>query len=204
MNYLKENVSYLKGLVEGLEIKKSKDGKVIHAIVDVLDEMATAMNAMNEDIKDLDAYIDAIDEDLTDLEDDFYDEIYDEDYDELIDEDELYEGDEAAEDVELPMFEFEGCECCNNLSCPECGEMIYIEDPSLYNPEFCDMEVSCPMCGAKIRMEKRDHSINDAVYTTNDAMQYDKAVTSSDRDDAEADAGENFKDLIAEYQEKED
>ncbi|PID79813.1 MAG: hypothetical protein CSB19_01805 [Clostridiales bacterium] len=204
MTHLKENVSYLRGLVEGLEIKKSKDGKVFHAIIDALDEMAVAINALNEDIKDLDAYIDAIDEDLTDLEDDFYDEVYDESYDDLIDEDELYEGDDEVVNTELPMFEFEGCECCNNLSCPECGEMIYIEDPSLYNPDFCEMEVSCPMCGANIRMEKRDRSINDAVYTTNDAMQYDKAVTSSEIDEDEVDKGENFKDLIAEYQEKED
>ena len=46
-----EKVAYLRGLMEGLDIDDdSKEGKLFAAIVDVLDEIATDMSDMDEDV----------------------------------------------------------------------------------------------------------------------------------------------------------
>ncbi len=118
MNHLYENIAYLRGLAEGMEIEDSKNGKMVLAIIDVLDEMATAINSLNDDIDELDESVDEIDKDLAELEEDFY-EIDD------------YEG-------------------FYDLECPECGELIYIDDPTLFDPAFGENEVICPVCEASI------------------------------------------------------
>ena len=44
MKYLYEEVAYLKGLAEGLEIsKETKEGKIIHKIIDVLENFADSI-----------------------------------------------------------------------------------------------------------------------------------------------------------------
>ena len=49
MKYLYEEVAYLKGLAEGLEIgKESKEGKIIHKIIDVLESFAESIVELDE------------------------------------------------------------------------------------------------------------------------------------------------------------
>ena len=85
MKYLYEEVAYLKGLAEGLEIgKESKEGKIIHKIIDVLESFAESIVELDEEQCDLAEYVESIDEDLSDIEDDIYDdEELDEDCDDL-------------------------------------------------------------------------------------------------------------------------
>ena len=72
MKYLYEEVAYLKGLAEGLEIsKETKEGKMIHKIVDALESFADAIVELDEEQLDLIEYVESIDEDL----------LYDEDID---------------------------------------------------------------------------------------------------------------------------
>ena len=48
MKYLYEEVAYLKGLAEGLEIsKETKEGKIIHKIIDVLESFADSIVAVS-------------------------------------------------------------------------------------------------------------------------------------------------------------
>ena len=71
---LGEKVAYLKGLIEGLEIDGStKEGKVILAIADILDEVAVTSEDMQDQIDEIVEVVDAIDEDLGEVERDFYD-----------------------------------------------------------------------------------------------------------------------------------
>ena len=80
MKYLYEEVAYLKGLAEGLEIsKEGKEGKIIHKIIDVLEAFADSIVELDEQQCDLAEYVESIDEDLSDIEDDIYDEEIDED-----------------------------------------------------------------------------------------------------------------------------
>ena len=116
-----EKVAYLKGLMEGLDLDKTtKEGKVIAAMADILDDLALTV-ADNCD------QIDAIDEDLEALEEYVYEDFdfEDDDYDDIFGEDDAGE------------YEFE---------CPNCHEVVFI-DESVFEE---GKEIECPNCGAKL------------------------------------------------------
>ena len=70
---LTEKSAYIKGLAEGLELDKtSKEGKVIAALLELVDELAQAVSEVRKDIEEIDEdldylneYIEEIDEDLS-------------------------------------------------------------------------------------------------------------------------------------------
>jgi DNA-directed RNA polymerase subunit RPC12/RpoP len=118
-----EKVAYLKGLMEGLDLDKTtKEGKVIAAMADILDDLALTV-ADNCD------QIDAIDEDLESLEEYVYDDLDFDDYD-----DDLFDDDDDEDEAE---YEFE---------CPNCHEVVFI-DESVFDE---GKEIECPNCGAKL------------------------------------------------------
>ena len=85
-----EKVAYLKGLADGLGIKDStNEGKLMLAVIDVLEAMADDIEAVDAHAKDLSDSISDISEDMEYLEDlcigDMDDD--DEDYDEIDDDD---------------------------------------------------------------------------------------------------------------------
>ncbi len=124
MKYLYEEVAYLKGLAEGLEIsKETKEGKIIHKIVETLESFADAIVELEEEQTDLAEYIESIDEDLADVEDDIYE---DEEFDE--------EDDEEG----LSFIEME---------CPNCSDLVEIDEDLLYDDE---VDIVCPNCQAII------------------------------------------------------
>ena len=121
MKYLYEEVAYLKGLAEGLEIStETKEGKIIHKIVDVLESFADAIVELDEEQADLVEYVESIDEDLSDVEDD------------------LYEDEDDEEDEELTFIEME---------CPNCADLVEVDEELLYDDE---VDVVCPNCQAII------------------------------------------------------
>ena len=107
-----EKVAYLKGLAEGLALdtEKSKEGRLIAAIIDVLDDMALEMADMQDEQCDLEDGLDAVSEDLADVESLVYEELDDED-------------DEEDED-------------CYETTCPNCEEAIYFDDSILEEGEI--------------------------------------------------------------------
>lgn len=126
MKYLYEEVAYLKGLAEGLEIsEETKEGKIINKIVDVLESFADAIVELEEEQIELIDYVESIDEDLSDIEDDIYEE-----------EDEDDEDDE--DDEEYNYIEME---------CPNCNDFVEIDEELLYNE---DIDIVCPNCQAVI------------------------------------------------------
>lgn len=73
MDYLYEKISYLKGLADGLGIdENSKEGKLLLNIVDVLDDFAEAIEDIVVEQEEIGEYVDYIDEDLADVEEDIY------------------------------------------------------------------------------------------------------------------------------------
>ena len=131
-----EKVAYLKGLAKGLGVdKKSKEGQLLEAIIDVLDEIAGDIEELEANSWDLGEAIDQVSDDLSDLEDYVYDS-EEEDWD---DED---EGDAecCCGGGEEPMFYEVTCPACNNtitidedildlgsIQCPNCGETLEFE-----------------------------------------------------------------------------
>lgn len=155
MGYISEKVAYLKGLADGLELDKTtKEGKVLAAIIEVLDEMAveveetalvqeemqSQLDEVDEALSDLEDEVDAISDDLSDIED-IFDEL-----EELDDEDEDFDpADYMDVDDEDEEWEEE-----YSFECPKCGDLVYI-DPSLL--EDSENQIVCPNCKEPIALE---------------------------------------------------
>jgi len=118
MANIKERVAYLQGLTQGLNVSShSAEGKLLINIIDVLDDMAEEFSNIQMVQEDLETYVESMDEDLTDLEEEVYDDVA---------------GDELVE-VQCPSchetvsFESSLLEDEDDLevSCPHCGETVY-------------------------------------------------------------------------------
>ena len=73
---ISEKVAYLKGLAEGLNIDtdKSKEGKLINVMIDILDEIALSIEDLEENSLALGEEIDVLSDDLADVEDIVFDD----------------------------------------------------------------------------------------------------------------------------------
>ena len=128
-----EKVAYLKGLAEGMELDtEKKEGKLLAAIIDVLDDIALELADMKVDQEELYDGLDAVSDDLEDVEDAVFGDEDDED--------------EADDDYEF--VEPEDDEDCYATTCPTCEETIYFDESVLE-----DGEVICPNCGEKLEFD---------------------------------------------------
>ena len=66
---LKEKASYLKGLINGLDLtSNSKETKLFTAIIDLLDDMASSVSDLEYQVDDITDQIDDLDTSFSDLE----------------------------------------------------------------------------------------------------------------------------------------
>lgn len=130
MKDLRQKVAYLHGLAEGLEIDDgSKEGRVLTQIIDVLGEIAEAVTNVQNAHDELEGYVEDIDEDLSQLEEDYY---CDEENDEM-----SFVQVECPNCGETVFFEEELAEDDTvELTCPSCGEVINEEDQLTYDDEM--------------------------------------------------------------------
>ena len=119
-----EKVAYLKGLADGLAIdtEKSKEGKLISVIIDILEEMGMSIEDLEENTTALGEELDAVSDDLADVEEILYEDDEDEDEDECC----------CGEDDEDDFFEVE---------CPNCPEPLVIDEDVLEAGV-----IECPNC----------------------------------------------------------
>ena len=103
---ISEKVAYLKGLAEGLDLdtQKSKEGKLISVMIGILEEIGLSIEDLEENSQALGEEIDALSDDLADVESVVFDE------------------DEDDEDYDDDWFEVE---------CPTCEEPLVIDDEAL-------------------------------------------------------------------------
>ena len=124
MSYLKERVSFLKGLAEGMQLDdSSSEGKLLKAIIEVLDDVAISVDDVEEVQEQLSEQVDIIDEDLAEIERIIFDEDDEEDDD-----------DDYSTEIE----------------CPYCNEEIDI-DFDMIDEETDTIE--CPNCHKKIDID---------------------------------------------------
>ena len=73
---ISEKVAYLKGLAEGLNLdtEKSKEGKLISVIIDILEEVGMSIEDLEENATAMGEEIDAISDDLSDVEEVIFEE----------------------------------------------------------------------------------------------------------------------------------
>ena len=126
-----EKVAYMKGLAEGLGLDtKSKEGKLLKVMMDILDDVALELQDIRDEQGDLEEGLDAVSEDLADVESYLFD----------LDEDEDEDGDE--EDGEVYQ-----------TTCPNCDEEIFFDEDIL-----ADGSVLCPNCGEELEFDLSDLS----------------------------------------------
>lgn len=122
-----EKISYIKGLAEGLELDGStKEGKVLAAIIDLLGDITSEICEIEDGCDELMEQIDAVDEDLSAVEDIIYGEDDDCDCD---------------------------CDCCDDddvyeIECPKCHDTIYLDEDML-----CEEGMTCPNCGTELEFD---------------------------------------------------
>lgn len=97
-----EKVAHLKGLVEGMDFDNDKkETKVLNEILDILEDISLTVSDLDDEMGLVTEQLDAVDEDLAELEEVFYDEC-----DDCCDcDDEMYE-----------------------VECPNCGETVYFDE----------------------------------------------------------------------------
>ncbi|HHV28594.1 CD1247 N-terminal domain-containing protein [Acetivibrio mesophilus] len=122
MSFIKERVSYLKGLAEGMKIDDSaNEGKLLRAMIEVLDDIALAVEDIEEVQEQLEEQVDSIDEDLEEFARILFDEEEDDD-------------DDVIAQIECPhcneVFDLTedmiSCDC-DTFDCPHCNQEIAFE-----------------------------------------------------------------------------
>lgn len=122
---LNAKAAYIRGLMSGMEFDaNSKNGKIIAAMMDLLEEMASTVTEQDNALDQLYEDVDTIDEDLTDL----INVVFDTDDDE-----------DEEDDGEDAMYE---------VTCPNCGEVTTVDEDALLGDELV-----CPNCGASFGVE---------------------------------------------------
>ncbi len=132
-----EKVAYLKGLCEGMDIgEDTKEGKLLKVIIDVLDDLALDLADTKDSVEDLADCYDELNEELADLEEEFYDCLLEDDEDDEEDDDDEEEDDEFFEDGDEPFY---------SVECPGCGFTLTVDEEILAGGKF-----ECPECGEVI------------------------------------------------------
>ena len=132
MNNLSDRVSYLKGLAEGLKLDTEKsEGKLIEKILEVLADITAEIASIRADHDDLSSYVEAIDNDLSDLEDTL---LEDDDFDGEDEEEEEEEDDSVVEYTcphcgEEMTFEVDSFDFDEDYLCPNCHQPLFPETP---------------------------------------------------------------------------
>lgn len=131
-NNLREKMSYIKGLAEGLGLQKedTKEAKILTNIIELLDDVVDAIEVLEDSQAEQDDYLDALNEDLAELQNEIYGE--DEDEDEDMDDETNY--------VEV--------------TCPHCHETVYF-DEQMFEEED---DIICPNCKQPIYEEGEEDS----------------------------------------------
>ena len=127
---ISEKVAYLKGLAEGLNIdtEKSKEGKLISVMIGILEEIGMSIEDLEENAEALGEEIDAISDDLSDVEKAVFDDEDEDDDDCCCDDDDFFE-----------------------VECPNCGETLMIDESVLE-----EGVIQCPGCKQKFALDLSD------------------------------------------------
>lgn len=135
---ISEKVSYIKGLADGLELDDNKESKILKAIIDVLDDISVSIAEIEDGCAEICEQLDAVDEDLSTLEDDFY------------------EDDECCCDDDDDECCCEDDDCCYEIECPACNDVIYLDEDMID-----EGSIKCPNCGTNLEFDFDDCECDD-------------------------------------------
>ncbi|MDD2421071.1 MAG: AraC family transcriptional regulator [Heliobacteriaceae bacterium] len=121
MEALRERISFLRGLAQGLDLDGStQEGRLLQEMIGVLGDLAENVTRLQAAQNQLEHLVESMDDDLVRLEDDVY---------EMLPVDDVIEltcghcGETVAFDTDI-FFEDEVIE----VTCPNCDEVVFIPD----------------------------------------------------------------------------
>ncbi len=126
---ISEKVSYIKGLAEGLKLEDTtKEGKILLAMLDVLDDIAHQVEDIDSDLNDMADVVGDIDDAVIELEDEIYGPCGDDDCD---------------------------CGCCGDddedlyeITCPKCNNTVTVDFDVISSGG-----ILCPNCGEPLEFD---------------------------------------------------
>ncbi|MBQ6884296.1 MAG: hypothetical protein IJN56_01010 [Clostridia bacterium] len=128
-----EKIAYIKGLAEGLGLDEAtKEGKILAAIIDLLGDITEEICDIEDGCDELMEQIDAVDEDLSYVEE----VIYGDDDDDC---------DCDCDDCDCD------CDCDDEvyeIECPACNDVIYLDADMLEEDGM-----TCPNCGTELEFD---------------------------------------------------
>ena len=132
---LTEQVSYLQGLTEGLNINASgPQGRIIMGDLDVLSEITAHIKNLREDVFALSEHMDSIASDLCELQELVLDEA-DSDHIQI-------ECDNCGEKLYFDAGLLDD-EDTIEIICPRCNEVVFVNDSSIdYTPSVADEQIT--------------------------------------------------------------
>ncbi|MBE3553432.1 MAG: hypothetical protein IMW85_00140 [Thermicanus sp.] len=154
MGNIDKNLSYMEGLVEGLDLDPStKEGRAIHELIQFNKKMAEEVRDLKLRLTDQEEFIEALDEDLYEVESLLFE----------------YEGDsEEKEFMESDVRNFRGDRKEENeegddegfyeMECPNCDEIILID--AEFMKENDEVELVCPECKETILIHVEDQTFS--------------------------------------------
>lgn len=123
MENISNQLSYLKGLIDGIKVDPESDyGRIFEGIINVLDEINDSVDDIMEYQDELADQIDLIDEDLAVIEEELSDE------------------DDFDDDDDFEYYE---------IDCPKCGATVCLDEDFFDT----DNPVTCPECGEEFDIE---------------------------------------------------
>ncbi len=123
MENISNQLSYLKGLIDGIKVDPESDyGRIFEGILNVLDEINDSIDDIMEYHDELADQVDLIDEDLSVIEEELSDE------------------DDFDDDDDFEYYE---------IDCPKCGANVCLDEDFFDT----DNPVTCPECGEEFDIE---------------------------------------------------
>lgn len=154
MMKLTEKMSYLQGLLAGLEIDTStKEGKALVQMSEVMAEMVLYIDDLQSQVDELTELCDILDEDLGQVEEEIFDcdncEECGECFDDECDDDDEYDLDDDDE-----LYE---------VTCPTCGDTILVDEGMID-----EGSINCPNCNELLEFDYDNITIEDFEESDSD------------------------------------
>ncbi|MDA8197853.1 MAG: hypothetical protein M0Z54_00280 [Thermaerobacter sp.] len=147
MAELRRKVAYVAGLAERYDLAESgREGKVLAEVIQVLRAVALDVDELRQGQREVEDYVEEIDNDLLCLEESLYDEE---------DDDEDVLGDDMPSQQ---LGDLDDDEAYVELECPQCDQPSYYAE-HLFSQE--GVELTCPHCGYVVFDSAADRLVTD-------------------------------------------
>ncbi len=144
---LTEKMSYLQGMLDGMEIDGStKEGKALLQMSEVMAELVLYVEDLQSQVDELTELCDILDEDLGQVEEELFDCDNCEECGECFDDDDFDDDDYDLDDGD-ELYE---------VTCPTCGDTILVDEGMID-----EGSINCPNCNELLEFDYDNITIED-------------------------------------------